>query len=101
MLFLERIWPVLGDLNHGMFIIYYDKYDFTHKYSHGEENLKNYLIPRVMLSFRRWMGTGINGIDAGNRGKPDDLIRNQSGKETASFCRSYQLGASIAVIPSL
>ncbi|KAG5623136.1 hypothetical protein H5410_008354 [Solanum commersonii] len=59
------------------------------------------LPPYPLLWTRGWMGTRINGIDAGNRGKTDDLIRNQSGKETASFCRSYLLGASIAVIPSM
>ncbi|KAH0770884.1 hypothetical protein KY290_014865 [Solanum tuberosum] len=86
----EKIWPVLGDLNRGMFIIYYDKYDFTQKYYHGEENLKNYLIPRVMLSFRGWMGTRIYGIDAGNRGKTDDLIRQKKSRRIHSAPPFYQ-----------
>uniref|UniRef100_A0A0V0HTR5 Putative ovule protein n=1 Tax=Solanum chacoense TaxID=4108 RepID=A0A0V0HTR5_SOLCH len=42
-------------------------------HSHGEEILKNYLIPRAMLS-SRVDGDSHIWIDAGNRGKTDELI---------------------------
>lgn len=54
-------------------------------YSLMKENLKNCLIPRAMLS-SRLDGDSRKWIDAGNRGKTDELIRKKMSRR--SHCSS-------------
>ncbi|XP_069150038.1 uncharacterized protein [Solanum lycopersicum] len=57
--------------------------------SHGEEILKNYLIPRAMLS-SRVDGDLHKWIDAGSRGKTDELIRKKKSTKSHSAPPFYQ-----------
>ncbi|CAN4083588.1 unnamed protein product [Withania somnifera] len=73
----------------GPFEFYYDGDDLSHIHSHGEENLNNCLIPRVMLSSR----VGVDShkrIDAGKRGKTDELIWKKKGRRSHSAPPFYQ-----------
>ena len=44
---------------------------------HGEEKLKNYLLPRAIVP-SRVDGDSYSWIDAGSQGKTDELIRKKS-----------------------
>ncbi|XP_060192073.1 DNA mismatch repair protein MLH3 isoform X2 [Lycium barbarum] len=61
---------------------YYDGDDLSHIHSHGEENFSNYLTPRAMLS-SRVDGDSHKWIDAGNRGKTDELVRKSRRSRSA------------------
>ncbi|XP_055803992.1 uncharacterized protein LOC129873027 [Solanum dulcamara] len=68
---------------------YYDGDDLSHLYSYGEENLNNYMTPRAMLSSRVDGNSG-KCIDAGNRGKTDELIRKKKSRTSHSAPPFYQ-----------